>query len=185
MHWNWSQTYQNWFIFGILISLSWFVYQNLWYINTMFISQIPVGTIILFVLVMITLKHMYEIVVYWRLYLDERHKATNIIIDICGYLVILSIILSISIPMSYIIEPHYKLQNSVNYIITNKPSETNTVYYTIKIVDDSGRIQYQRLSYGNIKECFITSKNGIMTRTGNCFQNEIEIVNEYSKTHKK
>lgn len=58
--------------------------------------------------------------------------------------------------------------------------DTNNIKYEIKVVDDTGRIQYQRPGYGLKKECFISVRPLISVEiTGDCSTKEMDIVQQY------
>ncbi len=131
--WIWKWTYINWFKFGLSILLVQFVLQNLQNINNLFSSQIPVGGILIFALGIFILKHMYGIVMWWIEYFD-RYPATNLIIDVCGYLIILSVIISIPLsiqpPDASMVDSNkisiYKNDSNVKYAVSPAPTSEIT-----------------------------------------------------------
>jgi uncharacterized protein YkwD len=145
LYWNWKWIYRNWFIFGLWILIIQFVLQNLQKFNDSFLPQIPVGNILLFALGILILKHMSGIIKWWREYFNRYHETTNIILDVCGYLIILSVILSI--PMEYSNLQLPIVSNPTKFNVPNIDKITISINNLSNMVNN---ISKETLSYINI-----------------------------------
>lgn len=187
MYWNWKWTYRNWFKCGILTLLIQFVLQNLQKLNNSFLPQISVGSILIFALGILILKHMYGIVMWWIKYFDRYH-ATNVIIDVCGYLTVFSIILSMPLHISEINPDNSNVNNQHNNLnLTPIPtvsistpfaykydSSPKTVNFEYNLHGNNGKISYT--VYGGMNDYLRSQPREISYEEGQSPPTDLEFI---------
>lgn len=99
VYWNWQITRDGALRFSlILLSLS-FSYQNLTWLNSHFLSWLPVGYILFGTSIIFTMRHIYRTLRWYNTWLNGKRyqKYEKLAMHICLYLVVISIVLSIPI----------------------------------------------------------------------------------------
>jgi len=104
VYWNWKLTRNGAVRFGLLLLLFSFVFQNLALINTMFLLQFPAGDILLLVIGIFLLRHVYRVLKWYELWLKYgRKKIWNILVHLCIYLIVLSVVLSFPLDLKQVL----------------------------------------------------------------------------------
>lgn len=94
--WSWKLTRDGAIRFGLMLVLFSIAYQNVAWLNSTFLSQIPVGYILLICFGMFIIRHVYRTLKWYSVWLRYgiKHKFENFFMHLCLYLITVSIALS-------------------------------------------------------------------------------------------
>ncbi|MCE5227081.1 MAG: hypothetical protein LLG05_14645 [Porphyromonadaceae bacterium] len=97
VYWNWQLTKDGAIRFGLMLMVFSIVYQNVTWLNSIFLSQIPVGYILLICFGIFIIRHVYRVLKWYSVWLKygKRQKLENFIVHVCIYLIVVSIALSV------------------------------------------------------------------------------------------
>ncbi len=98
LNWNWNKTLKGLLQISILVFLFSIVYQNNNKINSVFLSAIPVGTLLLLIVGILIVRHLYQVSKWYNLWIksNSHFKYGNLMIHICLYLIAVSVVMSVS-----------------------------------------------------------------------------------------
>jgi|GEM_PF-948685 len=103
IYWNWKFTRNGALRFGLLLLLFSLVFQNLALINAKFLPQLPAGDILLLVIGIFLLRHVYRVLKWYELWYKYGRKTIwNIVIHLCIYLIVLSVVLSFPLDLKQV-----------------------------------------------------------------------------------
>jgi len=136
------------FTFGVILLILNIIYTNLNVINSSFTKEIPVGTILLIIFGIGLLYHLQKVIRFYTICIEYK-RIDYLILNICVYIIITSVVLSIN----YSFEPSYGSVGTHKTVYISPPPiyspinpspyvEEQKQYdykYTIKTIDDSGR----------------------------------------------
>jgi hypothetical protein len=92
--WDWGKSVKHLSIFAVYLVTLVFVWRHIIEINSMFLKVLPVGYILLLVIVALLVDNLYSTVKYDKHWIIKTHCYKEIILQLCLYLIVLSIILS-------------------------------------------------------------------------------------------
>lgn len=106
VYWNWILTRNGAVRFGLLLLLFSFVFQNLALINAKFLSQFPVGDLLLLAIGIFLLRHVYRVLKWYKVWFKYGRKTIwNVIVHLCIYLIVFSVVLSFPLDLKQV-SPH-------------------------------------------------------------------------------
>jgi len=92
--------------FGLLLLLFSFVFQNLALINAKFLSQFPLGDLLLLAIGVFLLRHVYRVLKWYKVWFKYGRKTIwNVIVHLCIYLIVFSVVLSFPLDLKQV-SPH-------------------------------------------------------------------------------
>jgi len=104
VQWNWRITRDGAIRFSLILLTLSFSYHNIAWLNSLFLPQLPVGYILFGFAGIFTLRHVYRTFRWYRTWLNGKRyqKYEKLIMHICLYLIVISVVLSIptTIPAS-------------------------------------------------------------------------------------
>ena len=97
VYWNWRITRDGIIRFSLVLLTLSFSYRNLAWLNSLFLPQLPVGYILFSISGIFTLRHIYRTLRWYRTWLNGKRyqKYEKLIMHICLYLVVISVVLSV------------------------------------------------------------------------------------------
>ncbi|RPJ79472.1 MAG: transglutaminase domain-containing protein [Alphaproteobacteria bacterium] len=101
MNWNWRKAIGGMSRISITLLVFSFVAQNLASLNKLSLVQLPVGSLLLLILLVIILHDIYRILRWYFIWLKSRKKIgsiVNVIIHLCLYLAVFFVALSVPVP---------------------------------------------------------------------------------------
>lgn len=128
VYWNWKVTRDGTIRFSLILLALSFSYQNLAWLNSHFLPQIPVGYILLGVSGIFTLRHIYRTFRWYRIWLNGKRyqKYEMLIAHICLYLVVISVVLSVPISIAGRVS-EISIINSLSDDTNNITDDTNSI----------------------------------------------------------
>lgn len=104
VYWNWKLTRNGAVIFGLLLLLFSFVFQNLALINAKFLPQLPVGDTLLLAIGIFLLLHIYRILKWYKVWFKYEGKTIwNVVVHLCIYLIVISVVLSFPLDLKQVL----------------------------------------------------------------------------------
>ena len=101
MYWDWRKAIGGMFRISAVLLVFSFIVQNLTLLNKFSLVQLPVGSLLLLILVVVILHNIYKIFKWYFTWLRSRKNVgsiTNVIIHFCLYAVVFFVTLSIPVP---------------------------------------------------------------------------------------
>jgi len=103
VYWDWKLARNGVLKFGFMLFLFYFIFKNLDWLNGKFLSQLPVGFFLLLILTLLILQHIYRVFNWYKTWFKYGRKPLwNIIIHLCLYLIIVSVVLSLPLTLDRI-----------------------------------------------------------------------------------
>lgn len=106
MYWDWRKTIGGMLRIGIMLLCFSSVFQNRILLNKEFLPQLPVGFILLFLFGILILRHICRTLRWYSFWLKKRKNFGNVILHSCLYLIVISLVLSISISLDRLTVPN-------------------------------------------------------------------------------
>jgi hypothetical protein len=85
-YWNWRLVRDGVLRFGLMLLSFSFVFQNLSWLNSKFLPQLPVGFILLLIIGIFIMRHIYRTLKWYAVWLKQKLKLENLVIHFCLYL---------------------------------------------------------------------------------------------------
>ncbi|AKB54927.1 MULTISPECIES: hypothetical protein [Methanosarcina] len=97
VYWNWKLTRDGAIRFGLMLMVFSIVYQNVAWLNSKFLPQLPVGYILLIYFGIFIIRHVYRVLKWYSVWFKygTRQKLENFIVHLCIYFIVISVALSV------------------------------------------------------------------------------------------